>query len=226
VTGQGLCVKVQIARGQQAQQEHSIITIEFAISVFLFALASAITPGPNNVMLMSSGVNFGIRRSLPLVCGVMFGFPAMFVAIGLGLGTVFQRYPLVHDAISVIGVLYLLFLAWKIARSGKPELRNTEAKPLSFVQAALFQWVNPKAWIMATGAIAAFTTAGDDIYRQVLVIAVIFMTASVPSAWTWLLFGVGLQKLLADDVWRQRFNLLMALLLVASMVPVVLDLLR
>ncbi|MDP2285506.1 MAG: LysE family translocator [Pseudohongiella sp.] len=202
------------------------MSTEFVISVFLFALSSAITPGPNNVMLMSSGVNYGVRRSLPLVMGVIIGFPAMFLAIGLGLGTVFQRYPIIHDVITVVGIAYLLYLAWKIAGSGKPVHADPKARPLTFVQAALFQWVNPKAWIMAMGAIAAFTTTGPDINQQVFNITGIFMTASVPSAWTWLLFGVGLQRLLADDVWRQRFNWLMAALLVVSMVPVVLDLVR
>lgn len=177
-------------------------------------------------MLMSSGVNFGVQRSLPLVFGVMLGFPAMFVAIGLGLGSIFQRYPLIHEVITIVGVIYLLYLAWKIAGSGKPVKADTEARPLTFIQAALFQWVNPKAWIMAMGAIAAFTTSGPDINQQVFKIAGIFMLASVPSAWTWLLFGVGLQQLLADDQWRQRFNWSMAALLVASMIPVVLDLIR
>lgn len=177
-------------------------------------------------MLMSSGVNFGVRRSLPLLFGVMLGFPAMFVAIGLGLGSIFRRYPLIHEVITVVGVVYLLYLAWKIAGSGKPDQPDAEARPLTFMQAALFQWVNPKAWVMAMGAIAAFTTTGPDINQQVLKIAGIFMLASVPSAWTWLLFGVSLQKLLADDQWRQRFNWSMAALLVLSMVPVVLDLVR
>jgi threonine/homoserine/homoserine lactone efflux protein len=175
-------------------------------------------------MLMSSGVNFGVKRSLPLVFGVMLGFPAMFVAIGLGLGSVFQRYPLIHEGITIAGVTYLLYLAWKIAGSGKPADADTKARPLTFIQAALFQWVNPKAWIMAVGAIAAFTTAGPDINQQVVRIAGIFMMASVPSAWTWLLFGVGLQRLLADDQRRQRFNWFMAALLVLSIVPVVQDL--
>jgi threonine/homoserine/homoserine lactone efflux protein len=175
-------------------------------------------------MLMSSGVNFGIRRSLPLVFGVKLGFPAMFVAIGLGLGSVFQRFPLIHDVITVVGVIYLLYLAWKIAGSARPKQANAAAHPLTFTQAALFQWVNPKAWVMAMGAIAAFTTTGADINQQVFNIAGIFMLASVPSAWTWLLFGVALQRLLADDQWRKRFNLSMAALLVLSIVPVVIDL--
>lgn len=174
---------------------------------------------------MSSGVNFGIRRSLPLVLGVTLGFPAMFIAVGLGLGAVFQRFPVIHTVISVVGVLYLTYLAWKIAHGGKPEQTDANARPLTFIQAALFQWVNPKGWIMAMGAIAAFTTSGSDINRQVFNIAGIFLLASVPSAWTWLLFGVGLQKLLADDRWRQRFNWVMATLLLLSMVPVVMDLL-
>ncbi len=195
------------------------------ISVFLFALSAAITPGPNNVMLMSSGVNFGIRRSVPLLMGVCIGFPAMFMAIGLGLGAVFQRYPQVHTVISVVGIIYLLYLAWRIARSGRPE-QVDDIKPLTFLQAAAFQWVNPKAWVMATGAIAAFTTTVGSMSQQVINMTLIFITAAVPSALTWLLFGVGLQKLLADPLWLRRFNYLMAGLLVLSMVPVVIDLLN
>lgn len=194
------------------------------ISVFLFALSAAITPGPNNVMLMSSGVNFGIRRSVPLLLGVCIGFPAMFLGIGLGLGAVFQRYPQVHTIISIVGIIYLLYLAWRIARSARPEQARA-TRPLTFVQAAAFQWVNPKAWVMATGAIAAFTTTAGDINQQVINMALIFVTASVPSALTWLLFGVGLQSLLADPLWLRRFNYLMAGLLVLSMLPVIMDLL-
>ena len=176
-------------------------------------------------MLMSSGVNFGIRRSVPLLLGVCIGFPAMFLGIGLGLGAVFQRYPQIHGYITVIGVVYLLYLAWRIARSGEPE-KAKNIKPITFIQSAAFQWVNPKAWVMATGAIAAFTTAEGEINQQVLNIAAIFVTASVPSALTWLMFGVGLQQLLAYPVWLRRFNYLMAGLLVLSMLPVILDLLR
>lgn len=201
------------------------ITIQFALSVFLFAISAAITPGPNNVMLMSSGVNFGFRRSVPLLLGVCIGFPAMFLGIGFGLGTVFQRFPQIHDVISVVGVTYLLYLAWRIARSGEPE-KAKNIKPLTFLQSAAFQWVNPKAWVMATGAIAAFTTSEGSIYRQVVDIAMIFVTASIPSALVWLFFGLGLQKMLSDPLRLRQFNYLMAGLLVLSMVPVVLDLLK
>ncbi|ALO47643.1 Lysine transporter LysE [Pseudohongiella spirulinae] len=176
-------------------------------------------------MLMSSGVNFGFRRSVPLLLGVCIGFPAMFLAVGFGLGTVFQQSPRLHEIISVVGISYLLYLAWRIARSGEPE-KARNIKPLTFLQSAAFQWVNPKAWVMATGAIAAFTTSDGDIYAQVINIAMIFVTASIPSALTWLFFGLGLQNLLSDPVRLRQFNYLMAALLVLSMLPVILDLLQ
>tara|TARA_A100000171_G_C2138807_1_gene152777 strand:- start:3453 stop:4082 length:630 start_codon:yes stop_codon:yes gene_type:complete len=199
------------------------ISPELVVSAFLFALAAAITPGPNNVFLMSSGANFGIRLSLPLLAGVCFGFPLMFLAIGLGLGSLFQQFPTIHLVITVIGVVYLTVLAWKIANAGAPEEKQN-TQPITFLQSAGFQWVNPKAWIMATGAIAAFTRPADDMHWQVIQLTLVFMLAAIPSAWTWLLFGVGLQKLLKDPRNLRIFNLAMAMLLILSMVPVVLDL--
>lgn len=175
------------------------------------------------MFLMSSGANFGIRLSLPLLAGVCFGFPLMFVAIGLGLGSLFQQFPTIHLVITVIGVAYLTWLAWKIANAGAPEEKQNK-RPISFLQSAGFQWVNPKAWIMATGAIAAFTRPADDMQWQVVQLTLIFMMAAIPSAWAWLLFGVGLQKLLENPRNLRLFNFSMALLLVLSMVPVVLDL--
>ena len=175
------------------------------------------------MFLMSSGANFGIRLSLPLLAGVCFGFPLMFVAIGLGLGSLFQQFPTIHLVITVIGVAYLTWLAWKIANAGAPEEKQNQ-QPISFMQSAGSQWVNPKAWIMATGAIAAFTRPADDMHSQVVQLTLVFMLAAIPSAWTWLLFGVGLQKLLKNSRNLRIFNLAMALLLVLSMVPVVLDL--
>jgi threonine/homoserine/homoserine lactone efflux protein len=202
------------------------INIELLISIFLFAITAAITPGPNNVMLMSSGVNFGIRRSLPLFLGVVIGFPVMVVAIGLGFELVFRAWPGLHDVITVVGVLYLLYLAWRIARSDKPEQEKGAGRPITFIQSALFQWVNPKAWVMATGALAAFTTNAEGFTFQVLVIAAVFMASAIPSAAVWLVFGYALQKLLADPRWLHRFNISMALLLVLSIVPVVINFFR
>lgn len=131
--------------------------MELVFAIALFAFSSGITPGPNNIMLMTSGVNFGIRLSLPHLAGICIGFPCMVLAIGLGLSAVFQAYPLLHLIIKYVGIAYLLYLAWLIANSSSRMEGKQTAKPLSFVQAAAFQWVNPKGWIMAVGAIATFT---------------------------------------------------------------------
>lgn len=147
----------------------------------------------------------------------------MFLAIGLGLGSLFQQFPTIHLVITVVGVVYLTWLAWKIAHAGAPEEKQNK-QPISFLQSAGFQWVNPKAWIMATGAIAAFTRPADDMHWQVVQLTLVFMLAAVPSAWIWLLFGVGLQKILKNPRNLRLFNVSMALLLVVSMVPVVMDL--
>jgi len=177
-------------------------------------------------MLMSSGVNFGIRRSLPLFLGVVIGFPVMVVAIGLGFELVFRAWPGLHDVITVVGVLYLLYLAWRIARSDRPEQEKGAGRPISFIQSALFQWVNPKAWVMATGALAAFTADTSGFTAQVLIIAGVFMASAIPSAAVWLIFGYALQRLLADPPWLHRFNICMAVLLVLSIIPVIVNFFR
>lgn len=142
--------------------------MELVFAIALFAFSSGITPGPNNIMLMTSGVNFGIRLSLPHLAGICIGFPCMVLAIGLGLSAVFQAYPLLHLIIKYVGIAYLLYLAWLIANSSSRMEGKQTAKPLSFVQAAAFQWVNPKGWIMAVGAIATFTVMDKPLTPQVL----------------------------------------------------------
>lgn len=148
--------------------------MELVFAIALFAFSSGITPGPNNIMLMTSGVNFGIRLSLPHLAGICIGFPCMVLAIGLGLSAVFQAYPLLHLIIKYVGIAYLLYLAWLIANSSSRMEGKQTAKPLSFVQAAAFQWVNPKGWIMAVGAIATFTVMDKPLTPQVLTIASVF----------------------------------------------------
>jgi len=128
--------------------------MEIVLSVLLFALVSTVTPGPNNIMIMTSGVNFGVWRTLPHYLGICFGFPAMVVAISLGLGKVFEAFPQLHLVIKVLGITYLLYLAWRIATTATEIDGEKTSKPLSFLQAAAFQWVNPKAWVMAVGALA------------------------------------------------------------------------
>ncbi|MGL5395934.1 MAG: LysE family translocator, partial [Shewanella sp.] len=162
--------------------------MELILAIALFAFSSGITPGPNNIMLMTSGVNFGVKRSIPHLMGISLGFPTMILAIGLGLSTVFQAYPIIHQVIKVIGIVYLLYLSWLIANSSSKMEGKSIAKPFSFLQAAAFQWVNPKGWIMAVGAIATFTSVQHDLTPQVITIATVFLCVAFPCAVVWLGF--------------------------------------
>ncbi|MGK0376012.1 MAG: threonine/homoserine/homoserine lactone efflux protein [Arenicella sp.] len=195
--------------------------MEIHPSLIPFAIAAAFTPGPNNIMIMSSGLNFGWRASMPHFFGICFGFPSMFLAVGFGLGYLFERFELLHEFIQVSGILYLLYLSWRIATAAPANLEGGQSsKPLSFVQAALFQWVNPKAWIMGTSAIAAYTTVGADINLQILLVGLVFFLMTFPSAGVWMMFGAGLKKILADLRHQKVFNLTMALVLAASVAPI------
>ncbi len=187
-------------------------------------MIAAVTPGPNNVMLTTTGLNFGVRRGIPHLLGICIGFPVMLALIGLGFGTLFQVYPLLHDAIKVVGILYLLFLAWKIATTRGGGGAASQSKPINFWQAAAFQWVNAKAWIMGSSALAAYTTLDGNFFLQVAIICLSFAIITLPCAGIWLVFGAGLQRFLHNPLHLRRFNIAMALLLVASIVPVVIDL--
>lgn len=201
--------------------------MEIIFSVIAFALVSTITPGPNNIMIMTSGVNHGVSKTLPHYLGICFGFPAMLIAVGFGLGSIFIAYPELHKIIKVVGTIYLLYLAWKIAQTTPTQAGQNESvsQPLSFIQAAMFQWVNPKAWVMGVGALATYTTVDGNVNAEVLLIAITFFIVAVPSIAIWLGFGAILQRILNDDKQRRWFNWSMALLLVASVVPMISSLL-
>lgn len=194
--------------------------MEFFSAVFLFAFSSTVTPGPNNLMMLSSGVNHGIKRSLPHLLGICIGFPMMVVLVGLGFSVMFERFPLLHEVIKALGVAYLLYLAWLIARSSPSSLETGDSRPFSFLQAALFQWVNPKAWVMATGAIATYTTLDGNLYLQALLIGGVFFTVAFPCVGLWLVGGAGLKRFLQSARRQRLFNLTMAALLVSSIAPV------
>jgi len=200
--------------------------VEFVFAIFLFAAAASITPGPNNIMIMTSGLNFGIRRSLPHYLGICLGFPVMVILIGLGFGFVLDRFPLLHEIIRIAGVTYLLYLSWVIANAAPDPLEANESRPISFLQAVLFQWVNPKGWIMATGAVAAYTSTSSNIYAQVLLIALIFFLVVIPCSGAWLFCGVWLKKLLKTPSHQRAFNISMAALLILSVTPIILDLIQ
>lgn len=199
--------------------------LDTLIAFLGFAFASSVTPGPNNMMLVASGVNFGLKRTLWHVAGINVGFPVMLLLSGLGLGQLFLRYPAIYTAMKVIGIVYMLWLAWKVARSGPVgEAGATSGKPMTFWQAAAFQWVNPKAWAMVVGAIAAYTVP-ENYTGSLLIITGIYALTGTPGSLVWAAFGAGLRNLLRDPVKVRWFNITMALLLVASLYPAMLDLL-
>jgi threonine/homoserine/homoserine lactone efflux protein len=176
-------------------------------------------------MLTTTGLNFGVRRGIPHLLGICIGFPVMLALIGLGFGTLFQLYPVLHEIIKIIGIVYLLYLAWKIASSSGGISAVSQSRPINFWQSAAFQWINPKAWIMGSSALAAYTTLDDNFFVQVTIVCITFMIITFPCAGVWLVFGAGLQKFLRDPAHLKLFNIAMALLLVGSILPVVWDML-
>jgi threonine/homoserine/homoserine lactone efflux protein len=187
-------------------------------ALFLFTFSASITPGPNNVMILTSGLNYGIKRSQPHLLGIVLGFSFMVVVLGFGFGLLFERFPFLHTFIKIAGVIYLLFLAWRIAATRPKEIAGVAKPPLNFLQAALFQWLNPKAWMMATSGIATFASA-EAPAAQILLIATVFMFASVTCTGSWLVFGAALKKFLSTPGTMRIFNCVMAGLLVLSLLP-------
>ena len=197
--------------------------MDLFFAVLFFAFSTTITPGPNNVMIMSSGVNYGIKTSLPHWLGICFGFPLMVLLVGLGFGVVFERYPHLHQLIKVVGVVYLIWLAWRIASAEPKAIEQGKSKPFSFTQAALFQWVNGKAWVMASGAVAAFTSVGGVYWLEVSIITAAFLLVAFPCVGIWLVFGAALRTILTKALFQRIFNITMAVILVLSVVPVLLE---
>jgi threonine/homoserine/homoserine lactone efflux protein len=185
-----------------------------------FALATSVTPGPNNIMLTASGANFGFRRTIPHMLGVAIGFTVMVLAIGLGLSEVFKALPVIHQLLRYGGAAYLLYLAYRIATAAPttPDGARAAGRPLTFLQAALFQWVNPKGWMMAVGAISAYTTVGGDLVQESILIAGVFGAIGLPAVALWTGLGAAIGRLLQAKWALRAFNIAMALLLVASLV--------
>ena len=193
--------------------------MEFFMVVFVYALSTTVTPGPNNIMILSSGLNHGIRNTLPHFLGVCLGFPVMVAAVGFGLSAMFLHYPIIHQILKFAGISYLLYLAWKIAMTDVQASAERTSKPMTFLQAAAFQWLNPKAWIMGIGAVATFTTVSGNIDWQVMVIAFSFLLVSFPCVGSWLFFGAALKKILKSPRDQKIFNVTMAILLILSVIP-------
>ncbi len=194
------------------------MTYELLAALALFAFVSSITPGPNNLMLLASGANFGFQRTVPHMLGISSGFVFMVIIVGIGLVQVFEAWPQTYTFLKIISVIYLLFLAWKIANAAPPTTTGAVGTPMTFLQAAAFQWVNPKTWTMAVTAISAYTpyqTAG-----MVLLVAAVFGAINLPSMSTWCFLGRQMNRFLTSHARLVAFNWVMAALLVASLVPV------
>lgn len=182
----------------------------------MFALVTSITPGPNNAMLMASGLNFGFVRTIPHMFGISLGFPVMLVAVGLGFGAVFSAWPFLHRVLEIIGALYLLYLAWQIARAGSSEVEDSsKARPMSMLEAAAFQWVNPKAWIIATGAVAVLLKP-ESFMSGLVMLAVLYGIVNFPCIALWAAGGEFIGRALKRPDQRKIFNVSMAGLLAAS----------
>ncbi|MGN7878194.1 LysE family translocator [Hyphomicrobiales bacterium] len=188
------------------------------LALFLFAFTTSITPGPNNMMLFASGVNFGFVRTVPHMLGIGAGFFLLLIAVGFGLGALLHSVPLLYTALKFAGGAYLVWIAWKIGTSRSLGEGKAGANPMTFLQAAAFQWVNPKAWVMAVSAMATYTSS-DSYLFSVLVVGLVFALVNVPSVSTWAGFGSALRQWLSEPSRLKWFNITMAVLLVVSLWP-------
>ena len=193
------------------------MTPELVLALVAFAFVTSITPGPNNLMLLASGAAFGFRRSVPHMLGVGIGFVAMTVLVGLGLAGLIDAAPGLRLALKAAGVAYMLWFAWKILNAGAPSEAGAAARPMRFHEAALFQWVNPKAWAMALTAVTAYAPGGT--LPAMATVAVIFGLVNIPSVGSWTLLGQRMRRFLTSDRRRRAFNATMAVLLVGSLWP-------
>jgi threonine/homoserine/homoserine lactone efflux protein len=193
---------------------------QLLLAFLVFAIVTLFTPGPNNVMLLSSGLNFGVRRTLPHVAGVTIGFAVMVAAAGLGFGAVFATYPVLQTVLKYAGAAYLVYLALVIGLSKAPEPGDADRrKPMTFLGAAAFQWVNVKGWVMIIGTITAYAAMATYPWN-ILTQAGIFLCFGFLSSLTWALFGRWLQPLVKSPWAVRTINWSMAALLLGSLYPV------
>jgi threonine/homoserine/homoserine lactone efflux protein len=189
----------------------------------MFGFVTSVTPGPNNMMLLASGLNFGVRRTLPHMLGISIGYVVLMLAVGFGLGEALRSIPGAFLALKIAGGAYMLWLAWQIARSAPPEEQGSpaaarERRPMTFLGAVAFQWINPKAWVIVVTAAATYV-APDEFARDLLIVTFVCGLINLPSIGVWAIFGASLRRFLSDPLWLRRFNVTMAALLVASLWP-------
>ncbi|OED50424.1 LysE family translocator [Leisingera sp. S232] len=194
------------------------MTYELLLALAGFVFGTVFTPGPNNLMLMASGANFGFQRTIPHLLGVAIGFPVMILPVGLGVMQLFDAFPPLTWVMTVLSVIYMLWLAWKIANAAPPKEGEAQGTPLSFVQACAFQWVNPKAWAMALGSITLYAASRD--LSAILWVSGTYLLIGCLSASTWTMLGLQLRRLLTNPAQLRLFNWTMAAVLVVSLAAI------
>ena len=200
-------------------QTGPMMTADAFFALVVYALVTSITPGPNNFMLLASGVNFGFMRTIPHMLGIGMGFLSLLLGVGFGLGAVLTAFPALHTVLKIAGGAYLVYLAWRIAMSrSMGNDGDAKARPMTFLEAAAFQWVNPKAWVMALTAMAVYTKP-ESPFMSVVSISFAFAVVNLPSVSSWAGFGMALRGFLADPVRLKWFNICMGLLLAATLWP-------
>ncbi|MFN3953316.1 MAG: LysE family translocator [Pararhodobacter sp.] len=185
------------------------------IAVAPFALAMSLSPGPNNIMIAAIASRYGAWRTTPYLLGTLVGLTALMLALGLGLGEIFVRWPTAHAWLKMLGVAYLLWLAWRIATTPL-NTREGEQRPLGFGTAVLFQWLNPKAWVMTLGAFSIFTSVGGEVFAETLIITLTFALAFVPAVLLWTAIGLTARQLLKSNKAIRGFNIAMGVLIAIS----------
>jgi len=197
------------------------VTAELWLALAGYAFATAVTPGPNNMMLMAVGLNHGLRRTMAPLLGLNAGFMLLLLAVGAGLGGLFAAFPWMHGLLKVGGAAYLLWIAWKIATVPVGGTAEAAGPPIGFLGAAAFQWVNPKAWIMCIGAVAAYAPP-EGYVANLAIVAGTYLLVGLPSNLVWALGGGALRGLVGRPARMRAFNVAMGALLAASVVPVLL----
>jgi threonine/homoserine/homoserine lactone efflux protein len=195
------------------------MTADLLLAMLAFGFAMTATPGPNTLMLLASGVNFGFRPTLPHMVGIMFGLGTMLLAVGLGLGALLAAVPGLLTAMKLASIAYMLWLAWRIATAAGVGEGEAGGRPMTFLEGAAFQWVNVKAWMMIMGAISVYAPPGYGPLEKALYLSLVMLIAGAPAMHVWTLFGVGIRRFLQNPRALRAFNVTMALLLVASLIP-------
>jgi threonine/homoserine/homoserine lactone efflux protein len=185
-----------------------------------FMTSMGITPGPNNILVASSGVNFGFRATIPHILGITIGYPLMLFIVGIGLAKIFIAVPLIHSILKAISIAYMLYLAYRITLVSAMGEARCAPKPLTFLQAAAFQWVNGKAWVIALGAVTTYTIVDQTLPLQIIALTAISVVITLLSVSCWTFFGAFMRQYLQTDKRRRWFNYTMAALLVLSILPV------